>query len=372
MYALPPKPPPSSHDRVEHRRDNRNKRKNDKGGRHKANRDHQQRDSNYSKNPQNWKKEQNRQGHREHSKQPTTESANPDLEPVRGEQAQVEPQDIQLTRESDDHGETPKLQEPHDERVPDTAVEDSLSDAAAEQKPEDSITLHIHEGHDVELQIDQVHKEPLSQEQDKQSTPRPDDRKDSVGPSDPEPAASEVAVVTAADVQPKPWSPQYPSRPERAFPRATSVSPVRVDGERGSPIKKSHSDNALKRRRSEDDHDRDSSPGHARRHLVTESNLRSLERSHRHQSSNSGPEDSTRREHHDYYRSRRHRRAGSEDGSRQHSRRSSRSSRSSGLDSLEAELLGRPSKGRSDDSMEEQEKTSKAKRRRQNVDSAYR
>lgn len=368
---------------MEHRRDNRNKRKHDKGGRQKGNRDHQQRDLNYARNPQNWKKEQNRQVHREHSKQTTTESANPDLEPVRREQAQIEPQDIQPTRESDDYGEAlklqgeaSKLQEPHDERVPDTAVEESAPESSAEQKAEDNITLHIPERHDGEPQIDRAQKEPLSQEQDKLGTPRSDDRKDSVWPSDPEPAASEVAVVPAADVQPKPRSSQYPSRSERAMPRATSVSPVRFDGERQSPIKKSQSDNTLKRRRSEDDYDRDSSPGHARRHMVTESNLRSLERSHRHQSSNSGHGDSARREHHDYYRSRRHRRAGSEDGSRQ-SRRSSRSSRSSGLDSLEAELLGRPSKGRSDDSMEpqdkeEQERSSKSKRRRQDVDSAYR
>jgi hypothetical protein len=128
--------------------------------------------------------------------------------------------------------------------------------------------------------------------------------------------------------------------------------------------RQSSQDSPVKRRRSNDDNHY--VPESPQRRRVTESNLNSLQRSYRspqgrHTAGASKPN---------------RRRSASKDRSRQSSPGPSISSRSSGLDSLEAELLGRPAKGRSDDAVEHHEKLSprspKAKRRRPNVDSAYR
>lgn len=138
--------------------------------------------------------------------------------------------------------------------------------------------------------------------------------------------------------------------------------------------RRSPQESPLKRRRSNDSHDY--YPRRASHQKVTESNLRSLEQSHRQHKPASLYVDSPRREQNGISNRSRRRRSFSRDRSREGSPGSSISSRSSGLDSLEAELLGRPAKMRSDDANEPNEKphdrAPKAKRRRQNLDAAYR
>lgn len=383
MHALPPKPPPSAHDRMEHRRDSRNKRKNDKGGRHKGSRDrdHHQRDPSAGKPSANKKKGQQQQGHQAPSKPSDQDLSNLDSGPPQEEHARDEPQSISATRDGDDHDETSKSEEKHDEVQPETATTDSLLESTVDQKADLNSPPHSPErNQDEGPRADQTDGEkPLREQEQLEAPPEPaqhNDRKDLAKASDVDTLAGEEAASTV-DAQPKPSSPPKTSYDAETTVKVdAAVPPVIVDSGKDSTPKRSQPDNALKRRRSNEDYRRgSSSPEYSRRQMVTESNLRTLEQSHR-RTSNPGLADSGRRDHHGFAASRRRRRSDSEDGSRQRSRRSSISSRSSGLDSLEAELLGRPSKVRSDDTIEPNEKlhekTSKTKRRRPNVDSAYR
>lgn len=388
-HSLPPKPPPSAHDRVEQRKDSRNKRKTEKGGRHKGPRENHPRDTNSGKNSSNKKKGQQQghqqQGHQPHTKSPTRESSNLESEGLQEEQAPIEAEPALSVRDGDEHCESPKPEQSHDEQDHDesvlgTVAHESVPESAVDQKADEGKTPRSPEQVQYEApQIDQAEEENPPREQEQLGTTPESalvrDHEGLTGSSD-APVTEEVAELAAVS-RPKTSSSQNTSQQEdRTAELNTAVSPGIPNGDNQALAHVSKDEKAMKRGRSIDDYHRDTSPEYPRHHMVTESNLRSLEQSHHHQLSNSGPTSSDQRDHRGLIKSRRRRRSESDDGSRRHSRRSSISSRSSGLDSLEAELLGRPSKVRSDDTAEPHEKlhekTSKAKRRRPNIDSAYR
>lgn len=369
-HSLPPKPPPSAHDRPvnrpERHRDNRTKRKNDKHDRHKGPRDNRQKDSAHVKASPNKKQNQERREHQGHPKSATQEPKSAEKVPYpENGQPITEPQESAGDRDSEEDGRAANPDHQLNETIPSTAVIEPVDQEPEDDRPNGKLAQH----HDE--QPPERHGEDESPHEH-QPKSHPDlapaidiHRRESVHSTESIDLVAASAVKGSVDeslTHPKLESvKRSPSYDDVAKDEAVVLNDGR-DRRKRSFTKRPSQDSPLKRRRSNDDNHYE--PESPQRRRVTESNLNSLQQSYR----------SPQARHNGMMSRSNRRRSGSRDRSRQGSPAPSISSRSSGLDSLEAELLGRPAKGRSDDAVDEKptEKSPKAKRRRPNVDSAYR